>query len=100
MAFRGQLMTQRAVLPKPRLGFNLGSTRRKPAQCRPRPSAADRDRCCRQSEACASEERQASIYDPTATRFAKNATVVQISRYFRRRRHVFHWPAYKNAPAT
>jgi hypothetical protein len=77
-----------------------GPPRRKPVQCRPRPSAADRDRQRRQSEMCVPDERQASVFDPTATRFAKDATEAQIIKYYRRRRHLFGWPAHRNAPTT
>jgi hypothetical protein len=82
-------MTQLFILAEPGPNHQPGSTPSRPAQCRPRLSKANRQRQLRLGEdPC----EATNVYDPTATQFLDRATPKQVSRYWRRRRHLFGWP--------
>jgi hypothetical protein len=87
------------MLPEDGPGHKPGSIRRNPAQCRPRPSAADL-----QARVAPADIDPGSpspkVFDYTTVRFRAGATERQIARYFSRRRHLFGWRPYRNAPPT
>lgn len=91
-------MTVLRILPHLAGDHKAGPARQQPTQCRPRLSEADKQRL-QQSGEPSLDPRVAKVQDHLATRFRKDATPRQISRYYCRRRHFFGWPAYKNAPA-
>lgn len=71
----------------------------KAQECRPRPSAADLAAQTAPAELDPSSRPPRAI-DHTAVRFRPGTSNQQIANYYRRRRHLFGWPAFRNAPPT
>jgi hypothetical protein len=92
-------MTYQEILPEPVRAYKPGLVWHKPVECRPRPSSADLQLHAAPADT-GLDSPPPKVYDHTTVRFRPGASPRQIGDYYRRRRHLFSWPPYRNAPPT